>query len=341
VSALSRRSFFKTAGALVLGVHLPARAQAGRGEVNAWVMVLSNELVIIRYARSEMGQGSMTAAAQLVAEELDCDWKNVRVDYADSNEQLRRKRVWGPMSSSGSRTIRESHEVLRNAGAAARELLVAAAAQGWGVAAAECRAANGVITHAASGRRTTYGRVAAAAAKLEAPKQLALKPQADWKLAGKSLARLWTFPTSSTGRTRYGVDTQLPNMVYAAIAQCPVPGGRVRSVDEAPVRGRRGVLRVSRWASSSPSSRTTGGARRRRCWRWKIDWEGGANASFSSAAFSASSHRLSNRHRGERDQERRRGGQSAGVRPARDGSRVRTALPRPRHARAAELHRRW
>ena len=134
MSALSRRAFLKSAGALVLGVHLPARGQAGPGEINAWVVVLPNELVIIRYARSEMGQGSMTAAAQLVAEELECDWKRVRVDYADSNEQLRRKRVWGPMSSAGSRTIRESQEVLRNAGAAAREMLIAAAAQSWGVA---------------------------------------------------------------------------------------------------------------------------------------------------------------------------------------------------------------
>ena len=109
-------------------------------------MVLPNELVIIRYARSEMGQGSMTAAAQLVAEELDCDWKNVRVDYADSNDQLRRKRAWGPMSTSGSRTIRESHEVLRNAGGAAREMLVAAAAQGWGVAAASVLTAPAGVT---------------------------------------------------------------------------------------------------------------------------------------------------------------------------------------------------
>src|SRR3954466_10051067 len=183
MSALSRRAFLKTAGALVLGVHLPARGQAGRGEINAWIMVLPNEQVIIRYARSEMGQGSMTATTQLVAEELECDWRRARVDYADSNGQLRRKRVWGSMSSSGSRTIRESQEVLRNAGAAAREMLIAAAAQGWNVPPVDCRAAGGVITHVASGRRTTFGRVAAAAAKLAPPKQVALKPQSDWRLA--------------------------------------------------------------------------------------------------------------------------------------------------------------
>src|SRR4051812_19290925 len=281
--ALSRRAFLKTAGALVLGVHLPARGQTGRGEINAWVMVLPNEQVIIRYARSEMGQGSMTATAQLVAEELECDWRRVRVDYADSNGQLRRKRVWGSMSSSGSRTIRESQEVLRNAGAAAREMLVAAAAQSWTVPPADCRAAGGVITHVASGQRTTFGRVAAAAAKL-APKQVGLKPQSDWKLAGRSLARL-DVPDIVTGRTRYGIDTQLPNMVYAAIAQCPVPGGRVRSVDEAPARGRRGVLRVlamdefvaviaDNWWRAAQALLTL-----------KIEWDGGANAGFSSEAF--------------------------------------------------------
>jgi isoquinoline 1-oxidoreductase beta subunit len=285
VSALSRRSFLKTAGALALGVHLRARAQAGRGEINAWVMVLPSEQVIIRYARSEMGQGSMTAAAQLVAEELECDWKSVRIDYADTNEQIRRKRAWGPMSSSGSRTIRESHEVLRNAGAAAREMLVAAAAQGWGVAAADCRAAGGVVTHAPTGRRITYGRVAAAAAKLPVPKQVPLKTQTEWKLAGKPLARV-DIPDIVTGRTRYGIDTQLPGMVYAAIAQSPVPGGRLRSVDEAAAaRSRRGVLRVlpmgefiaviaDNWWRAAQALREL-----------KIEWEGGANASVSSESL--------------------------------------------------------
>jgi isoquinoline 1-oxidoreductase beta subunit len=283
VSALSRRAFLKTAGALVLGVHLPARGQAGRGEINAWVMVLPNDQVIVRYARSEMGQGSMTAAAQLVAEELECDWRRVRVDYADSNEQLRRKRAWGPMSSAGSRTIRESQEVLRNAGAAAREMLIAAAAQNWGVAAAECRAAGGVITHAASGRRTSFGRVAPAAARLEAPKQLVLKPQAEWKLAGKPLARV-DIPDIVTGRARYGVDTQLPNMVYAAIAQCPVPGGRVRSVDEAPARGRRGVLRVMAMGEFVAVIADNWWRAAQALQVLKIEWHGGANAGLSSEA---------------------------------------------------------
>src|SRR5262249_55171940 len=280
MNGLTRRSFLKTAGALLLGVHLPARAQAGRGEINAWVMVLPNDQVIIRYARSEMGQGSMTAVGQLVAEELDCDWRNVRVDYADSNDQLRRKRVWGPMSTAGSRTIRESQEAMRNAGAAAREMLVAAAAQGWGVAATECRATSGVIAHTPSGRRITYGRVAAGAAKLPVPKQVGLKAQADWKLAGKPLARI-DIPDIVTGRTRYGIDTQLPGMVYAAIAQSPVPGGRLKSVDEAgAARGRRGVLRVLPMGEFIAVIADNWWRAAQALQALKIEWDGGANAGF-------------------------------------------------------------
>ena len=243
MSGISRRGFLKLSGSLALGFHLPAKGQGASQEINAWVVVQSNELVLIRYARSEMGQGSMTSAAQLVAEELECDWRRVRIEYADSNEQLKRKRIWGPMATAASRTIRDSQQILRSAGASAREMLVAAAAQAWGVAAAECRAALGVITHAPSGRRTTYGRVAGAAAKLEAPQKVTLKEAPDWKIAGKPIPRV-DIPDIVTGAVRYGIDTQLPNMVYAAVAQCPVLGGRVRSVDDAAVRARRGVLRV-------------------------------------------------------------------------------------------------
>lgn len=245
MTRVSRRSFLKAGGSLALGFHLPAGSQTGGAnpELNAWVVVQPNEVVVVRYARSEMGQGSMTAAAQLVAEELDCDWRRVRVEYADTNQQLKRRRAWGPMASAGSRTIRESQQALRTAGAAAREMLVAAAAQGWNVPASECAAAAGVVTHLSSGRRTSYGRVAGAAAKLQAPKQPVLKAPSEWKLAGKPVARL-EIPEIATGRTRYGIDTQLPGMAYAAIAHSPVLGGRAQSIDESPVRGRRGVLQV-------------------------------------------------------------------------------------------------
>lgn len=281
MTGLSRRAFLKLSGGLAVGFHLPAQGQGGSREINAWVLVQPNERVVIRYARSEMGQGSMTSAAQLVAEELDCDWTRVRVEYADSNEQLRRARVWGPMAAAGSRTIRESHEALRSAGAGAREMLIAAAAQRWGVLAAECRAANGVIVHPRSGRRTTYGSVAAAAGKLAPPKALGLKDPAQWKLAGQPVARV-DIPDIVAGRMRYGIDAQLPRMVYAAIAQAPVLGSRVRSVDAAAIRGRRGVLRVlamgdfvavvaDNWWRASQALRAL-----------PIEWESGGNEQLSS-----------------------------------------------------------
>jgi isoquinoline 1-oxidoreductase beta subunit len=244
----TRREFLKitaaAGGGLAVGFRLPpASAQGAAREMNAWVVVQPDDTVIIRYARSEMGQGSMTAAAQLVAEELDCDWSRVRVEYADTNEHIKRNRPWGDMASVGSRTIRSSQQVLRGAGASARALLVAAAAQAWDVAAAECNAANGVITHVPSGRETTYGKVAAAAAKLEAPAEAKLRDPKDWKIAGKPVRRV-DIPDIVTGRIRYGIDAQLKGMAYAAIAQCPVFGGTVKSIDVAKIASRRGILKV-------------------------------------------------------------------------------------------------
>jgi len=245
----TRRDFLKISaavgGGVSIGLHLPGALsqRAGVPEINAWVVVQPNDTVIIRYARSEMGQGSMTSAAQLVAEELDCDWSKVRVEYADTNQHIKRKRAWGDMAAVGSRTIRQSQQYLRTAGATARAMLVGAAAQGWDVPAAECSAANGVVAHGPSGRKTSYGKVAAAAAKLEAPKDVKLKDPKDWKIAGKPIKRV-EIPDIVTGRIRYGIDAQLPGMVYAAIAQCPVFGGTVKSVDAAKIEKRRGIVKV-------------------------------------------------------------------------------------------------
>ena len=243
----TRRDFLKVSaavgGGLAVGFPLGAGAQGVAPEINAWVVIQPNDVVIIRYARSEMGQGSMTSAAQLVAEELECDWSRVRVEYADTNQHLKRKRAWGDMAAVGSRTIRQSQQYLRIAGARAREMLIAAAAMGWQVPAAECSAAGGVISHAPSGRKTTYGRVASLAARLEPPKEAKLKDPKDWKIAGQPLRRV-DIPDIVTGRMRYGIDAQLPGMAYAAVAQCPVFGGRLKSVDAAKIEKRRGVLKV-------------------------------------------------------------------------------------------------
>src|SRR2546422_8161338 len=157
----TRREFLKVsaAGGLAFGFHLPAaNAQNAAPEINAWVVVRPDDTVIIRYARSEMGQGSMTSAPMLVAEELECDWRRVKIEYASANANVKRRRAWGDMAAVGSRTIRNSQEYLRKAGATAREMLIAAAAQEWKVPASECTASNSFITHGPSRRRLSFGK---------------------------------------------------------------------------------------------------------------------------------------------------------------------------------------
>ena len=251
---LSRRGFLgasagAVAGAFVLGFTFPApaRGQAPGAvqELGAWVVVQPDERVVIRIARSEMGQGTLTGLAQLVAEELECDWARVTTEYPTPGQNLARNRIWGNFSTGGSRGIRESQDYVRKGGAAARMMLVQAAAQQWKVPPAECQVAAGVITHGPSGRRTTYGQVAAAAAALPVPTDITLKDPKDWKLVGKRLARLDTVE-KTTGALVYGADVTLPGMLHAAIRQCPVFGGKLRSFDAAAVQGRRGVKKVVR-----------------------------------------------------------------------------------------------
>jgi isoquinoline 1-oxidoreductase beta subunit len=175
---VSRRSFLASAaaagGGLSLGFRIRfdiAAAQAADTppEVNAWVVIRPDDTVVIRIARSEMGQGTMTGLAQLVAEELECDWSKVTTEFPTPGANAARKRVWGNLSTGGSRGIRDSHQYVREGGAAARDMLIRAAAAGWGVPAEECNAANSIITHRPSGKTTTFGKVAEAAAKLDPP----------------------------------------------------------------------------------------------------------------------------------------------------------------------------
>ena len=246
----ARRKFLKQSaaigGGLTVGFSFPgafAQKADGAVEINAWVVIRPDDAIIIRYARSEMGQGSMTSAPMLVAEELECDWTRVKIEYASANASVKRKRAWGDMAAVGSRTIRNSQEYLRRAGATAREMLIAAAAQQWGVPASECSASSSFITHGPSKRKVSFGKVADAAARLEPPKDVKLKDPKDWKLIGKSVKRI-DIPDTVMGRQRYGIDAQLPGMVYAAIAQCPVFGGKVKSVDASKIQNRRGIIKV-------------------------------------------------------------------------------------------------
>jgi isoquinoline 1-oxidoreductase subunit beta len=271
VATIDRRSFVASAAALgggfALGFEIPfggpsvARAQDGAPEINAWVVIRPDDTVAIRIARAEMGQGTMTGLAQLVAEELDCDWSKVTVDQPTPGQNIARKRVWGDFSTTGSRGIRESNEYVRKGGAAARMMLIQAAANAWNVPVAECTAENSVITHRPSGRTTTYGKVASAAAKLAPPSNLdsgdatiggrqskeftdlKLKDPKDWKIAGKPLKRLDT-PDKLTGKAPYSIDVRLPGMLYAAVKACPVHGGKVKSFDAAKIAGNKGVKHV-------------------------------------------------------------------------------------------------
>lgn len=246
----SRRALLKgsaaAAGAFTLGFSIPfgeAAAQAATPEVNAWVVIHPDDRIIVRIARSEMGQGTLTGLAQLVAEELEADWSKVGWEYPTPGENLKRNRIWRNFSTGGSRGIRESHQYVREGGAAARMMLVQAAANGWNVPAAECKAARSVITHAPSGRTVTYGAVAAAAAKLEVPKEVKLKPASEWTIAGKPVKRLDT-ADKLNGKQVYGADIKLPGMLNAAIKACPVFGGRLVSFDAGKIAGLPGVKQV-------------------------------------------------------------------------------------------------
>jgi len=252
---ITRRDFLiasATAGAgLSLGLYLPlgnrqAQAADTIQEVNAWVVIEPDDTVIIRIARSEMGQGTLTGLAQLVAEELECDWSKVKTEYPTPGQNLARNRVWGSFSTGGSQGIRGSHQYVREGGALAREMLREAAAEAWDVPAEECTVSASVITHRPTGRATTYGKVAAAAARLVPPLEVELKDPKDWKLIGRPVKRLDT-RDKLTGKQVFGADLQLPGMLNATIKACPVFGGALVTFDADAVReipGVRAVVRV-------------------------------------------------------------------------------------------------
>jgi isoquinoline 1-oxidoreductase subunit beta len=298
---LSRRRFVVgtavAGGGLALGMRLPpgpgsaeARSAVNAGrEVNAWVVVRPDDTCVIRIARSEMGQGTLTGLAQLVAEELECDWKKVTTESITPGQNLARKRVWGEMGTGGSRGIRTSHDYVRRGGAAARMMLLQAAADQWTVPVDELSVADGVITHAVSGRRTTYGKVADAAARLAAPdpRGITLKDPKDWKIAGKPLKRLDT-ANKLDGRKVYAIDLALPGMLHAAVKACPVFGGKLVSYDEAKVASRPGFRRVVKVNDSTVAVVADTWWRARSALEaLPIVWDEGPGASQSSATIAA------------------------------------------------------
>src|SRR5215467_6512828 len=291
---LNRRSLLVAAaaigGGLSLGLRIPrglAEAQAADSvtEVNAWVVIRPDDTVVIRIARSEMGQGTMTGLAQLVAEELECDWSKVTTEFPTPGQNLARGRVWGNYFTAGSRGIRESNEYVRKAGATARTMLIQAAANELQVPASECGASNSVITHKPTGRTKTFGSVAEAAAKIEPPKDVVLKDPMDWNIAGKPLKRLDTAP-KVTGEHVYGLDVKLPGMLCAAIRDCPVFGGKLVSFDAAKIQGQKGVKHVLKVGESAVAVVAD------HWWQAKtaldampVSWDEGDNAKVSSASI--------------------------------------------------------
>jgi isoquinoline 1-oxidoreductase subunit beta len=299
---LSRRHFvtaaLTAAGGLALGVGLRDPAEAASlavrpwseegkrhpGEINAWVVIEPDDTVIIRYGRAEMGQGSFTALPQILAEELECDWAFVKPEYASANRNVVDNKVYGSLSTGGSRAVRETGVIVQQAGASARERLIAAAAKRWNVPASECAAAMSKVTHKASGRTFRFGELAADAAAIKLDKEPALKRPDQYQFIGRRLARL-DVPLKINGSAKFGIDLEVPDMVRAAIIKCPVFGGTVKSVDESKIAGRRGNLQVVKLKNAVAVVADRYYRAQDALNALKIEWDTGAAGSTDSAQF--------------------------------------------------------
>ncbi|MAI89516.1 molybdopterin cofactor-binding domain-containing protein [Ponticaulis sp.] len=294
---LSRRGFLVATGAtgLTLGVlgacsgpsdtevdisNLPPNP-----EVNAWVHIARDDTVIVRIARSEMGQGTLTGLAQLVAEELGADWEKVTTEYPTPGENLARDRVWGDFLTGGSQGIRGSHQYVREGAAAARIMLVQAAAEEWGVPAGECTVNKGVISHAGSGNETSFGAVADAASELTPPTEVTLKDPSEWTIIGQPLPRLDT-KDKVTGVQKYGADLQMEGMLNASIKAAPRRNATLASFDASAVSDMPGVVRVMAVGENAVAVvADTWWHANKALQALPIEWEGGD--AFNSADFEA------------------------------------------------------
>jgi isoquinoline 1-oxidoreductase beta subunit len=287
---LDRRSFLIGTAAAGAGLSVgfavdPSDAADATPEVNAWAVIHPDDSVVIRIAKSEMGQGTLTGLAQLTAEELGCDWSKVSTEFPTPGQNVARKRVWGDYFTAGSQGVRSSQELVRKGGAAARMMLIQAAANEWNVPADECSAINSVITHTKSGRKTTFGKVATAAAKIDPPKDIPLKDPKTWTIAGKPLKRLDT-PDKIVGKPLYGIDIRLPDMLYATISICPVFGGKIASYDEAKVHDMPGVKKVVKVGDDAVAVVADSWWRARKALdAMPISWDEGENVKVSSASI--------------------------------------------------------
>jgi isoquinoline 1-oxidoreductase beta subunit len=258
-SEQSRRTFLKTAvfagGGLLLGFHLAFGEESGESAEqnaasfapNAWVRVGADNQITIMTAHSEMGQGVMTALPMLVADELDVELQSVRVETAPAAPAYINP-IIGVQLTGGSTSVRSSWRQLREAGATARAMLIKAAAERWGVDAATLVTDNGVVHDSKNHRSATYGELAAAAAKLPVPHEVKLKQPGQYKLIGRSIARI-DVPAKVKGTAQFGIDVRLPGMLVAVIARCPTFGGKLRSFNAEKAKRVKGVREVIAIAS--------------------------------------------------------------------------------------------
>lgn len=293
---LSRRKFIIATGAtgLTIGVLAACSKKPGEPdysdmdpnpEVNAWVHIDHDDTVTVRIARSEMGQGTLTGLAQLVAEELECDWGKVTTEYPTPGQNLARERVWGDFSTGGSSGIRRSHQYVREGAAAARIMLVEAAAQKWEVPVAECTVSKGVVALKGSNKTLTYGKLASAAAQLAPPLEVTLKDPKDWTIIGQPKLRLDT-ADKLTGAQIYGSDVKLDGMLTASIRQSPQIGAKVKSFDAAAVTSMPGVKKVVQVGDDAVAVvADTWWRANKAVLALPVEWDGGV--AFSSAEFEA------------------------------------------------------
>src|ERR1700720_1652113 len=250
---LSRRALLQAAaaaGGLMLSVSFPfgggdAKAAGAPFTPNAFVRIGSDGQVVMTMPYVEMGQGTYTSIPMLIAEELEVDLKQVRLEHAPPNEKLYANPLLGVQATGNSNAIRGAWQPLRQAGATARVMLVSAAAKRWNVDLASCRAQSGEVRHVPSGKRLKYGELAADAARMPVPESVTLKRPEDFKLIGPPAKRLDT-PAKVNGTTVYGIDARPPGVKFATLVQSPVFGGRVKSVDDAKAKAVKGVRQIVR-----------------------------------------------------------------------------------------------
>jgi isoquinoline 1-oxidoreductase beta subunit len=295
-TGINRRGFLKTGAAgaagLVIGLYLPGRLEAfpasaasmPPASLNAWMLISTTDVVTIVIDKSEMGQGILTALCMMAAEELDCNWKTIRTEFAPAAKEYFNP-AFGMQGTGGSSSVRSSWDPMRKAGAAARDMLLQAAAAQWNVDKSTCRTENGVIYHDASKRKVTYGAVASAASKLPVPQDVPLKDPKQYRIIGKPTKRLDT-PDKVDGRAQFGIDVRQPEMLYAVVARCPVFGGKVASFDATKAKavpGVKTVVEISR-GIAVVADNTWAAMQGRRA--LDVKWDEGPNANASSQSIS-------------------------------------------------------